>query len=108
LVGTEPRVDLTLLDACVLLANVHFASKNPNVGYEDVNRSLDGLVKQFISGGMVPLRVDVFESAAWAANLLGERGEFWHPRDYSFDKFIDGCLHKGQKFDKVYNRIVKK
>jgi hypothetical protein len=108
LVGKEGRVDLSVLDAGVLLMNVYLAAKNQNVGYEDINRSLDNLVRQFIAGGTVPLRTDVFESAAWSANLLSERNEFWHPRDYSFDRFMDGCLQKGQKFDKVYNRIVKK
>lgn len=93
---------VSLYDVAVLFANLHKAIHDPLVGFEDADRTLTEM--ELALRRYVPMRIDVIESALWAANLLNEKGDFFHPRGYAFDEFLAKLL-PDRSFDKVFNTV---
>lgn len=48
----------------------------------------------------------VLESALYCCNMENERNQFWHPREWSFDRFVEELLPYQKKFNNYYNVIV--
>lgn len=95
-------VPVSLHDLAILLANLHRAVEDPLVGFEDADRTLTEMELQLRR--YVPVRVEVIESALWAANLLSEKNSFFHPRNFTFDEFMSKML-PGKTFDKIFNLV---
>lgn len=97
--------NVTVLDLVVLLGNVFRGLADNTVGYEDTKLPLDTLVRHLNRRVKVWLRD--LEPALWACNLLDEKGDFWHPKGVTFDRWISTMLPY-DKFDKLYNLVEEK
>ncbi len=98
--------EVTLLDAAVLLMNVHRGSLEPLVGFEDCRDTLQSLTKRMTRN--VWYEQATLESALWSSNLLDEQGKFWCPKGRTFDQFLADIIGPGFKFNKMHNLISKK
>lgn len=47
------------------------------------------------------------ERVLFCLNMNDEAGKFWHPLNYSFDKFLKQAVPQGWKFDKYYNTLER-
>lgn len=114
---------ISLIQASILLANLGYAIRNKNVGFEDADRTYSEMVEALAQGRGLSLKQDVLESALWACNMLDEREiknkclscghehkvttEFFHPLGHSFDSFVKRIMHTDEKFNKELNYIEK-
>lgn len=107
--GIEGAVhrELSLLDIAALLANLHEASRNPRVGFEDADQTL-GELSGKLASRYVRINTKDLESALWASNLLDELGQFWHPNDVSFDQFVNKFCLAGESFNREYNFFTRR
>lgn len=48
------------------------------------------------------------ESALYCCNMEDEKGKFWHPLGWSFQKFLNESLAYDLAFDRYYNLIHEK
>lgn len=96
---------MRLLDVVTLLYNVHRGAQTDEVGFEDAMNTLEAVTRRLNKKTLVDPQV--LESCLWSCNLLNERGQFWHPRGYTFDQFLKDIL-QGDEFDKDYNLIKKR
>lgn len=80
-------INLSALDLCTILYNLHVAASYEEIGFQDCYRTLDELTHK-LAMRSVPVRTELLESALWASVMLDENGEFWSPRGESFNKFI--------------------
>jgi hypothetical protein len=96
---------LRVLDISVLLYHVYQGLKNPEVGFEDAEETLNSLSKRLNYKFLVDPKI--LESCLWSCNLLNEQGKWWHPKDRTFDEFLKDVLGE-DSFNKTYNCIVKK
>lgn len=109
----QPTFRIALIDLVTLLYNVHRGAQDEEqVGFEDCERTLQQLTKDL---SPVRARVDrsALESGLWSCNLMDEVGEFWSPKDESFDRFLNRVLRYASpqerlEFDKFFNLIRKK
>lgn len=101
----EAKIELDTLDLVVLMFNVFKAEKDPQVGFEDANNTLEMLIKQL--NFRFKTSPEAIESALWSCNLLDEKKEFWHPFGMSFDAFVKKALPR-YTLNKVYNTIERK
>lgn len=93
-----------LSELAVLLYNVAKADQDPEVGYEDAQRTLANLMTRLSKKVMVDPAL--LESCLWSSNLLNEQGKWSHPTGRSFDEWVRE-LAGGDKFNKVYNLIER-
>ncbi len=49
----------------------------------------------------------VLESALYCCNIENEKKQFWHPLNWSFEKFLRDIIPKKQKFNSYYNVILE-
>lgn len=102
----KKTVAVSTIDLAILIANLHFASQDPQIGFEDADRTLTDLLKEMKR--FVPIRLGVLESALWASNLSHEKGKFFHPTDEAFGTFVSKMLEPSYRFDPVLNLIEEK
>jgi hypothetical protein len=102
---------VTMLDVACLLALAIQGSKHEDVGYEDLNVSLERL-KQVLGTHPQRLKKSTLEGLLWSANLMDEAGEFWSPYGEGtegFDRFVrrllDNSGHQNSTFDRRLNVI---
>lgn len=96
---TQKRI--TLLDAAVLLFNVHRAAYHPALGFEDADRTLEELIRSL--DREISVDRDVVESALHACTMAKESGRFFHPANVSFPRFMQSFADPGETFDIAYN-----
>lgn len=101
---------LNLLEMVTLLANLHIAAKDNDIGHGDSGRPLTKLSRSISErASRFPVSQDHLESCLWACNMLNEKGKFWqpwiNPKTMPFKKFLEGILEPGEKFDKFYGNI---
>lgn len=91
---------ITLLDAAVLVKTVVAEANNPNVGFEDADRTL----KQLRAELNLEVNLDqaAVASAVWSAMMAEEQGRFSHPDGLSFAGFISKITPHGMRFNKDY------
>lgn len=94
------------VDLVALLNSVMEANKDPDIGFEDANRTYERMVSALNFNITVP--IDVIESALWSANLLNEKGKFTHLRDKSFDMMVSDITPKDLIFSRDYNHFKEK
>ncbi len=99
-----PRIPISPLTAVVLLHHVTKCDDADN----DADRTVLEITQQ-IDNFRRSLPTALLESALYCCNMENERGNFWHPYGWSFDKFVvetinDEDLH----FDRYYNVIYEK
>ncbi len=104
----EPKRAISLLQAAVLLGNLELAKRNPDVGFEDADRTYEEVFKTFADGKYVMVSTDILESALWACNLLNEQEKFFHPSGRTFDNFLGLLINRDETFDKEMNYIKPK
>ncbi len=49
----------------------------------------------------------VLESALYCCNIENEKQKFWHPLNWSFEKFLRDVVPKKQKFNSYYNVLME-
>lgn len=96
-------IPISTIDVAILIVNLHFASRDPQIGFEDADRTLGDLIRDLKR--YVPVRISVLESALWASNLNSEKKKFFHPTDQAFADFVKKLLEPDHKFDPVFNTI---
>lgn len=98
------RPNMILLNVeqlAVLLYNVRKAMADPKIGFEDGERTIEGLCSQI--NKTVYIYRDAIESALWSSNMLHEGGKFWHPKGLTFNQFSKQVCPKEMQFNKIYN-----
>lgn len=102
----QPKtVFLSLYDVAILLANLHRALHDPLVGFEDADHTLTEIELALRKRTTFP--IEVIESVLWAANLLNEKGAFFHPKNEKFEDWQKKILPK-HDFDPIFNTIEAK
>lgn len=91
-----------LLELATLLSALHQASNDPDVGFEDAQRTLDQITR-FLNK-KVYLPPDLIECGLWACNLLSERDRFRDAKGRSFEQFLKELLPNAN-FDRFYNTV---
>lgn len=99
------RRAIKAVDLAVLLLHVYQASKDPEVGFEDADETLDTLVGKMNHEFLIDL--SLLESALWSCNLLNEKDKFWHPRGWTFKQFLKH-LFPGERFNLFFNMLEEK
>jgi hypothetical protein len=99
---TPKRKPLKLFELAIIMMNVHLGAKDPEVGFEDADRTLEQLILSL--NRIVPVDIALLESGLWSCNLLNERQRFWHPEGKSFDEFLSQLMGS-DKFNKYYNLV---
>lgn len=108
------RFRLSLLDIVTLLYNVYRGAQTPDVGYEDCDRTLKEMIRDF--GGRTTraqIPRETLESAMWSCNQMDVIGKFWSPTNEKFSDLVrrieqsavDGAAIK---FDHRYNLLREK
>lgn len=90
------------LQAVVLLHHVVTSEDADN----DADRTIEEIVAE-IDGFNGYLSKGVLESALYCCNMEYERGNFWHPLNQSFDKFLSNVVPKSLHYDRYYNVIYE-
>lgn len=102
-----------MLDLVVLLANLHIAAQDDEIGYADATVPLRRLTYELQQNvNTFSITKDHLESCLWACNMLNEKRKFWTPwirkNTMTFPAFISRCIKRDESFDKFYNVIKKK
>jgi len=96
---------MRILDVAVLLVNVLMAARDGTIGFEDADRTIEGLVKHMNRSEW--FLTPCIESALWSCNLLDEKESFWHyDESRTFKSFVNKFLRKKEKFNYTYNFIT--
>lgn len=114
-INPNGTIAVSLLDLSVILYNMHAAAIDPEVGFEDCERTLWKLTDE-LHRRSVTVTYGALESALWSSNMLNEKGSFFNPRrtkdgkTEEFDAFVARLLHYAKKdailhFDANYNKI---
>ena len=80
------------------------------IGYENIDETYTSFLKRIKEQRVVINRKDL-ESALWAAGLLDEEKDFWHPTRQPFKRFITAAIQHKQLqfyFDRFYTKFVSK
>jgi hypothetical protein len=94
------RYAISPLEALVLLRNVMDCPDAEN----DADRTVTEICSEIDSFDGY-LGRSVMESALYCSNIQGEDNKFWHPFNWTFDRFVTELLPTDQQFDKYYNII---
>ncbi len=49
----------------------------------------------------------VLESALYCCNIENEKDQFWHPLDWTFERFLKDVVPNKQKFNSYYNVLLE-
>lgn len=101
--GRQPRIPVAILDLVVLLANLWQGQKDESIGHLDSEAPVKALCKK-LHYRRYPIALSAIESALAVCNFRNEKGDFWHPEDKTFAKFLSDL---GLEFDREYNLIKK-
>ena len=99
--NNKRKVEMTIADVAVMLVNLVEASKDPNVGFEDANHSLQEIIRYFSTPITRWMEKNKLESILWACNMRAERKQFWHPHGAQFETWLTRM--RFQDFDRRYN-----
>lgn len=102
--GEEYRnktLKVNLYNLSILLYNLHKGNLDPDVGFEDADRTLKQLALAL--NKYVNIKIPLIESSLWSSNLLSEKGAFCHPEGKCFDDFVKEVVGRDYTFDKDYN-----
>ena len=103
--GEDRFINITALDAAILLTHVIKGMADKDVGFEDADKTYEQIRYSLNRDFM--LNVDVVESALWSCNLLNERDSFSHPEGLTFDEFVNKMAPK-KRFDHLRNLLESK
>lgn len=96
---------LKLSELGILLTNVMRAAEHPDIGFEHADFLLDQFLKAIDK--IVKVKEDHLQACLWSANLLNEKGKWWHPTGKDFSFFVNDLL-ANDDFDYEYNLIIHK
>ncbi len=96
------RYPVSPLEAIVLLHHVIHSEDAEN----DADRTVMEIIAEIDSFDGY-LSKGVLESALYCCNIENEKKEFWHPLNFSFEKFLKGIVPKKQKFNSYYNVLLE-
>ncbi len=96
------RYPVSPLEAIVLLHHVMYSEDAEN----DADRTVEELISE-IDAFDGYLSKGVLESGLYCCNIEDEKKKFWHPWEWSLDRFVKELLPRGQKFNKYYNVICE-
>lgn len=102
-------ISVSILDVAILLYNLHRAAADPEVGFQDTDRSLERLTWE-LEQRRYPISPEILASALWSCNMMDEVGEFTSFSDKSFEQFHKRVLRYQPhlRFDVEYNQILPK
>ncbi len=103
--GEDRFLNITALDAAVLLMHVMDGLADKDVGFEDADKTYEQVRNSLNRTFM--LSKETIESALWACNLLNEKGKFKHPDGMSFEGFVSKMAPK-KRFDVLRNILESK
>ncbi len=99
-----PRFRVSPLTCVVLLHHVTKCDDADN----DADRTVHEITTQ-IDQFQTSIPRALLESALYCCNMENERGQFWHPYGWSFDKFVNETIRdRDLHYDKYYNLIYEK
>lgn len=78
---------------------------------DDADNDADRTVREMIDemdASRGTISKALLESALYCCNMEEEKGRFWHPLDWSFQKFLNDLLPYDLHFDRYYNQIYEK
>lgn len=96
------RYPISPLEAVVLLYHVVHSEDAEN----DADRTVEEIMAEIDSFDGY-LSKGVLESALYCCNMEAERENFWHPYDWTFDRFLKDVIPFKQQFNKYYNVICE-
>ena len=91
---------MRLLDLVVMLANIHKAAADDEVGFEDTQETVDSITKRL--NLVVFIDPNLIESGIWAANMLNEKGQYVHPKSVDFKDWVERLMGKKWKWSPIY------
>ena len=101
MISNKTNMTVTAFDLVVLLHNALLANEEKDVGFEDVDETIETLTRKMDKTILMKKRL--VESCLWACNLRSERNRFWHPQGLTLDHFLSKMVPKEIKFNKDYN-----
>lgn len=100
------RLQVNISDLAILLGAIHCVNKSKSLELHDAERTIEQLMRQLERKVMIDQ--ELLESSLYAANILSEIGEFWHPRGLEFGEFAKQVIGPNREFDMKYNLILEK
>jgi hypothetical protein len=97
-------IHVRLIDLYTMLEHVMRGATNPNVGFEDAERTLEQL--RAALNREVAIDKDVVESALWSCSLMDEQQLFEHPEALTFDTFVSRVTPRGYRFTRLYHLFL--
>lgn len=97
------KYPISPLEAVIIIHHVLTSDDAEN----DADRTVEELVSE-IDDFDGYISKAVLEAGLYCCNMEAEKDNFWHPFDYSFEKFIKDLLPRDQQFDRYYNYIKDK
>ncbi len=99
---------LRLSDIVTLAINTNAAAMDPEIGFEDADRTLEDFWRQ-LNATPVAIRKTLVESALWSCTMLDEKDALWLPRgNKNYRGFLDEMLPSNCIFDRKLNLIIEK
>lgn len=99
-------VHVQAIDLGILYANLFLANADPEIGYEHANAPRKRFIKRI--NRIVRIRRADLESLLWSANMLFEKGKFFHPENKEFKKFVSSFQLGEYDYDFNYFKDGKK
>ena len=89
----------------ILFTNFYRALEDEDIGFADCNNSIKTINDKMTEERSIVLSRADLEALLWSANMLEEKGEFWHPKKERLTDVVDKLLTKNEDFDYYYNLI---
>ena len=101
----KAKSDYTLdaLQCVVILYHIY----HTKYGEMDANNTLT-MLEAPLKKAKIKVDQDTLESLLYLCNMASEDGEFWHPKDKTFERFVSELLPSDQRYSQYYNWIIKK
>jgi len=97
-------MDVRLVDLAVLLYNLRRAASDPEIGFDDADRTLHEILEAL--NRRVEVKMDLVSSLMWAANMLHEQQKWDDVRGYTFEEFVKTLTaYTRTTFNKDYNLL---
>jgi hypothetical protein len=104
-------IGVTFLDLVTLYVNLMLAKQDPNIGYQDINKSVIKLNREMTETSKW-MKHQELEPLLWACQQMDEQGKFWCAKEgVPFRTFVNKLLNYKQTelyFNEVYSWIHKK
>ena len=104
-------ISVNLLDLVTLYVNLMLAKQNPDVGYQDISKSIKKLNFEMTQVSKW-MKHQELEGLLWACQQMDEQGKFWCAKEgVPFRTFVNKLLNYKQTelyFNEVYSWIHKK